>query len=151
MSETDDEIVRRERKIAAAIAGPENVFTYGQESSHTGDGDRVLICFEIGARGSLSKKRAREAADAWLKTVARHPKAHFCPTITGYDFDPRELRDIPEVTKYVCTWAKAAKIFSPSDLPNDIDNQMLAFLTDCGVFPLVSRAINLPFKDWGNA
>jgi hypothetical protein len=40
--------------------------------------------------------------------MARYPKALFLLTFAGYDDDPRELHELPEVCAYARTWAELA-------------------------------------------
>jgi hypothetical protein len=67
--------------------------------------------------------------------LKRHPKASFQISIAGYDDDPRELCDFPEVREYVCRWAKCAGInFETLSTLPFADKGSVAFLAACGVF-----------------
>jgi hypothetical protein len=71
-----------------------------------GDGDRTLIPVTIGIRSDLSKAAAAHCAAMWQEVTARYPKAFFLLNILGYDTDPRELWEFPEVRRYVRRWAR---------------------------------------------
>jgi hypothetical protein len=62
-------------------AGSRQVIGYGADgldaSAPPGDGDRTLIPIHIGARGSLSKQRARVAAKVWREVTQPYPKGAF--------------------------------------------------------------------------
>jgi hypothetical protein len=50
-----------------------------------------MICVEIGARGRLSHKNAKKAAEAWKEARRLNPRAIFTFAINGYDEDPRAI------------------------------------------------------------
>jgi hypothetical protein len=63
----------------------------------------------------------------------------------GYDDDPRELWDIPDVAAYIRLWARLA-ITSESDLYL-LHPQMVPMLAACGCFgPEGKQATRLPKK-----
>jgi len=117
-----------------------------------GDGDRMMAPFTMGTRDALTKGEARFAAKFWRKFTARYPKAIFMLTILGYDADPRELHEFPEVCRYVRWWARFAGMddpvvadrwvgtgegrldppLSPEDYPGPTAG--VGFLAGCGVF-----------------
>jgi hypothetical protein len=100
-----------------------------------GDGEGILVEMTIGARGSLTRSFAKAAAKAWRETLKRHPKAMFGLNIAGYDDDPRELVDFPEVRRYVRAWAKLAGVsFETLDTTPFATEGDIAFLAACGVF-----------------
>jgi len=51
-------------------------------------------------RGQLTRAAARNAAKAWRKATERYPKAVFNISFAGYDDDPRELNEFPDVCSY---------------------------------------------------
>jgi hypothetical protein len=125
---------------ARAVAGKD--FHYaeygGADTGSTaalGDGEGMLVQLTIGARGSLTRSFAKAAAKAWRETLGRHPKATFGLSIAGYDDDPRELVDFPEVRDYVCRWARFAGVtFESLDTISFASEGDVAFLAACGVF-----------------
>jgi hypothetical protein len=119
MSEADD---------VMDVAGPED------DTSHYGDGERVMISFHIGSRGELDWFAAKEYAESWKVFRVRHPKSPVTIFFLGFDTDPREIWDIPECRQYLRWFAKAADINRPSDLPPDIGGQLFSLMGLCGVF-----------------
>ena len=100
-----------------------------------GDGEGVHIELTIGMRGSLARSFAKAAAKTWREMLKRHPKALFGVSIAGYDDDPRELCDFPEVREYVCRWARFAGInFETLNTLPFAEEELVAFLAACGVF-----------------
>ena len=63
--------------------------------------------FTIGTRDELNTRAAGLNAKVWRTALQRHPKACFF-NIAGYDDDPRELWEFPEVCRYVRRWARLA-------------------------------------------
>jgi hypothetical protein len=57
------------------------------------------VIYEAGSRGALSQP-ARRAAE-FAAAVRASPAAELSVTIGGYDSDPRELMDIPEVMAFL--------------------------------------------------
>jgi hypothetical protein len=68
------------------------------------DKHSLVVC-EIGAKGHLSRGDARLAARDWLAVAILKPDIPIGFSIGGYDDDPRELLDIPEVTDFLKIWA----------------------------------------------
>jgi hypothetical protein len=159
MSETDKELVKQDAErvrrglaqINAELGNVMDVAGPGDDTSHHGDGERVLVSFHIGSRGELDWFAVQQYAKSWKTFRARHPKSPVVIFFLGYDMDPREIWDIPECVQYIRWFAKAVDINKPSDLPPDIDGNLFGIMARCGVFPDVTRAINLPFKKWGEA
>jgi hypothetical protein len=159
MSDIDKDLVKQDadrfremaREIADTygnvmdVAGPED------DTSRFGDGERVLVSFHVGSRGELDWFAAQEYARSWKIFRTRHPKSPVVIFFLGYDTDPREIWDIPECVQYLKWFAKTAGINKPSDLPPDIDSNLFGLMARCGVFPDVTRAINLPISQWGKA
>jgi hypothetical protein len=71
-----------------------------------GDGEGVLIPFTVGHRGELAMEDAKRAAEHWRAATARYPKAIFQIVFLGYDEDPREIWEFPEVRRHLRRWAR---------------------------------------------
>jgi hypothetical protein len=132
--------VARLLKTARAVVG-KDFHAAGYDASSVGstaalgDGEGAFVDLTIGIRGSLTRSFAKAAAKAWREMVKRHPKALFRVAIAGYDDDPRELCDFPEVREYVCRWARFAEInFETLSTLPFADEESVAFLAACGVF-----------------
>jgi len=74
------------------------------------DADCDTIVFQYGKRGDLTEKAAQKAGDAWRKVIARYPNAVYILIMPGYDDDPRDLWEFPDVCAYVCLWARFAHL-----------------------------------------
>lgn len=72
--------------------------------------DTALVHLTIGTRGDMTRQAAMDAAEAWRTARKRFPNAALTISIAGYDNDPRELWEIPDVCRYVCRWACGAGI-----------------------------------------
>jgi hypothetical protein len=133
--------LERSIKETAAIPGLKHhsVRTYadlgGSDEVH-GDGEGTLMHLVIWMRGSLKRSTAREAANAYRKTVAQYPKAIIYVTITGYDSDPREIWDIPEARDHIRYWAQYLGLTHSSDelAAPLVESTSLGTLAKCGVF-----------------
>jgi hypothetical protein len=55
---------------------------------------------EIGIKGELNKEHAARAVARLRVLFETMPQARFCLIIGGYDEDPREVWNIPEVAEY---------------------------------------------------
>ena len=113
-----------------------------------GDGEGVFVPMSIGMRGDLTDADAEKAADMWRKATARYPKALYNLMIHGYDDDPRELWEFPEVCAYVRKWAELVGLDDIDEADRwfgscrgrrypPLDGVMassLGFLAGCGVF-----------------
>jgi hypothetical protein len=150
------EMVREEMEKNIALFRqqdvPSEIVGYGRDGVDSGklppgDGGRLFVPISIGARGSLSKQRARDGARAWHEAVRRNPKAFFMISLLGYDEDPREIWEIPEAARYVRWWAKytgmddlktADRFFgTQSAIGNSgisVATSGMGFLMACGVF-----------------
>jgi hypothetical protein len=64
-----------------------------------------MVMFTIGARDDLTPSTCEKAAAAWRTITAENPKAKFVLQVGGFDDDPRELWEFPEVCAYVQRWA----------------------------------------------
>jgi hypothetical protein len=98
--------VRNSARILNGIAGRVDFATPDELDRLSADCDTIL--FQYGKRGDLTEKAAQKAGDAWRKVIARYPNAVYVLAIPGYDDDPRELWEFPDVCEYVCLWARFA-------------------------------------------
>jgi hypothetical protein len=122
---------------------------YDTDTSSFGDGRQTVVAFEIGSRDALTPDKAQRAAQKWRDVVAKHPRACFVLMIPGYDDDPRELWEFPEVTAYVRHFAEAAGIRYVNDVPGsdpEVRGNMAGFLAGCGVFGEDQRRIALRYQ-----
>jgi hypothetical protein len=100
---------RRAGQRMRALGIPTQAISFDDPSDWPdGDGDGALIPVTIGLRGQSTKDEAQVTADMWRTVIARYPKAIFQIVFFGYDDDPRELWEFPDVRRYVRWWAKLA-------------------------------------------
>jgi hypothetical protein len=125
----------------ARAVGGKNFHSAGYDATSVGstaelgDGEGAFVDLTIGVRGQLIRSFAKAAARSWREMVKRHPKALFRISIAGYDDDPRELCDFPEVREYVCRWARFAGItFETLSTVAFAEEESIGFLAACGVF-----------------
>jgi hypothetical protein len=100
-------------------------------------GEQYLIQFAIGARGELTKSYARAAAKAFVEIRRRCPTGLIHPHFLGYDDDPRELWQFPDVCRYARWWTRYAGIsdWRPALAVNWMDpGDTLGLLAVCGAF-----------------
>jgi hypothetical protein len=97
----------------------------------------------IGTRDDLTEQAAQTCGEMWRTAVKRYPKALFVIQMPGYDHDPRELWEIPEVTHYVRRWAYYAgmddiivadRYLGASSAIGQPATAGFGFLAACGVF-----------------
>jgi hypothetical protein len=89
----------------------------------------------IGKRGNLTHGSPKRNARAFREIAVLQPQAELCPSIDGYDDDPRGLWEIPEVRAYLCRWAQFAGLTSSADADElKIEVNMCGVLAKCGVF-----------------
>jgi hypothetical protein len=99
--------------------------------------DVGTIAIELGSRGRLTEHYAREAAGTFRQIRSHHPRVPIALSIGGYDDDPRELWQVPEVCRFVQWWARFAGI---SDWPVAVtipwkrSDRDLFWLAQCGAF-----------------
>ena len=62
----------------------------------------------IGTRDKLNTSAAKRNAKVWREAMQRYQQSYLFFNIAGYDNDPRELWEFPEVCRYVCHWAQLA-------------------------------------------
>jgi hypothetical protein len=67
--------------------------------------NRTAITLVIGVKDRWGDFYCRQAAAAWKHAYSRRP-ASCTVQVSGYDDDPRELWEIPEVRDYVQRWAR---------------------------------------------
>ena len=98
------------------------------------------VMLELGYRdGGLTEEKARTSAQAYRLAHARYPAAKFGLFIAGYDDDPRELWEIPEVAAHVRCWAALAGLTDVASaiaggIENNKDCASVWLLHQCGVF-----------------
>jgi hypothetical protein len=98
--------------------------------------DYAAIFIEIGVAGDLTERAAARAAVAFRLARACSPAASVHFTIGGYDDDPREIFEIPEVREYIRRWARLADVADVSAaMAVPWDQGMLYILAKSGVFP----------------
>ena len=97
-------------------------------------GDQVgaaVIC--IGAVGHLTDERARFAARQW-NIAERRGIEHLLIYVDGYDDDPRELLQIPEVCDYLKLFVRHAGLTIEKATKLIPNNQGCGVLAACGAF-----------------
>jgi len=98
----------------------------------------TMITMVIGRRDKLTETEAQAAGAMWRKARMKSPQSPIAIMILGYDQDPRELWEFPEVCRYVQWWAAAAGMQHPEavlSLPDPISARFLGgFLASCGVY-----------------
>jgi hypothetical protein len=105
----------------------------------------TFIHLTIGCRGQLTRQNAKEAADAWKQLQQRCPEAPKYISLLGYDDDPREIWEIPKVTRYVRMWAHYAGITEAGEVLDQLGEIGVGFLAACGV-PFEGVEVPLPPK-----
>jgi hypothetical protein len=63
--------------------------------------DPTIIVIEIADRRDMTQARLRQSVNTILAVKSKHPAAQIWLTIDGYDGDPRELFEVPEVRTFV--------------------------------------------------
>ena len=123
---------------AAAKAGLSTDFVsyeHGLESTEAPEG--TLINLTIGTRDELTKRESAAAACAFKEIRRRHPQAPIALIILGYDQDPRELWEFPEVCRYVRRFARSACLGDwriAMSVPWLHESWGIALLAACGAF-----------------
>ena len=74
-----------------------------------------MMMFTIGSRDDLTPSMCEKAAAAWRRITAENSKAKFMLHIGGFDDDPRELWEFPEVCAYAQQWAKLVGLDTPEE------------------------------------
>lgn len=95
------------------------------------------VFMEIGGRDYLTRNDAVKSATAFRLARRRYPKATIAFSISGYDDDPRDLADIPEVAEYMRIWAPLAGLSDwrvAIEVPWEEGMGCLALLQLCSVF-----------------
>ena len=72
----------------------------------------MMMC-TIGSRDDLTPSMCEKAAAAWRTITAENPKAKFMLHIGGFDDDPRELWEFPEVPPTPSRWANSSASTPP--------------------------------------
>jgi hypothetical protein len=88
-------------------------------------------------RGDLTKRTAREMAEGFRKARIRSPQSPVMIEFAGYDDDPRELWQFPEVCRYLKWWSRFAGIGdwqAAAAVPWLDPSWGIGLLVACGVF-----------------
>jgi hypothetical protein len=93
-----------------------------------------FIVFTMGTRDQMTKKEADRLAGAWREASKRFPNSQFYLQIAGYDNDPRDLWEFPEVTRYVRRFARTAGLDSEDAAMKWLESIGVGFFAACGVF-----------------
>jgi hypothetical protein len=72
------------------------------------------LMFVIGEKGDLTQNNAIQAALGVLTACSAYTKANVTISIDGYDDDPRELWEIPEVEQFVLLFVYTLYKVSPT-------------------------------------
>jgi len=91
------------------------------------------VIFQVGRPDALDPYHANGSGEMFRKTIDEHPTVTILLYIPGYDDDPRDLWDIPEVVIYVQQFAIAAKIEDAATLLPRIGEHGVGLLAACGV------------------
>ena len=106
----------------------------------------MFVPLEIGSRGDLTTARVQAVATFFKQIEERAGPGCIYAHLAGYDSDPRELWDIPEVADYVRLWAHLAGLDTNS-APAALHEMSLSLLVACGVSGETAKAsMNLPPK-----
>jgi hypothetical protein len=97
---------RNAGKMMRGSGVPCEVVTYDEAPSRL-DAE-TAVSLTIGIRGDLTKREALRAAQVWMNIRANSPNSPIYVHFLGYDDDPRELHEFPEVMRYLRWWARAA-------------------------------------------
>lgn len=93
----------------------------------------AAVLVEFGSRGDLSDATITEMKDAPRLCVQYYPGRPLLISIGGFDDDPRELWDIPEVADYVRRFAMASGLHDWRTRTFDaLDEQCKGLLVMCG-------------------
>ena len=93
-----------------------------------------LVVVTFGMRGDLTKREADVSAKDWLAQCKHFPNAKFYLQIAGYDDDPRELDEFPEVTRYVRRFARMTGLDDVAAADKWLLPPCIGLLAMCGVF-----------------
>lgn len=98
--------------------------------------DAALVVVELGTKGEFWASRVVRASEAMLTAIGRlQPQQTLALTIGGYEQDPRELPDVPDVVRFLRRVMKHADITSPNHpMVRMLNEETLALLLQCGVF-----------------
>jgi hypothetical protein len=134
--------LNRMKQIAERDHVPLDVFG-ADKLPDTGSDDAGFIVFTMGMRDELTKREADRLARAWCETSKRFPNSQFYLQVAGYDNDPRELWEFPEVTHYVRRFARTAGLDSEEAVTKWLEPIGTGFLAACGVFGEEARQATL--------
>lgn len=99
--------------------------------------DAQTLIYLMMARGDLTKRNARQTAEAFRHARARSPQSPVCLSFLGYDQDPREVWQFPEVRRFLRWWARFAGIGewqAAAAVPWLDPSWGVGLLAACGVF-----------------
>jgi hypothetical protein len=96
--------------------------------------DIGLIWILIGSRDELNKAAAKRMGDLWRKATQHYPCAAFLFFMFGFDEDPREMWEIPDVAHYVRQWARFAGM-------DDLDAALHWFGRNSHAYPILQEMI----------
>lgn len=95
--------------------------------------DKIVI--QAGEPGRLDTYHAYKTIAATRLAMKRYPDAQVEWWVPGYDDDPRELWDVPEVARHIRLCAEGMGFTDAYDLPlSRLTGNMLALLVKCGTF-----------------
>jgi hypothetical protein len=92
------------------------------------------IIVEIGARGQLVAEWAEDAARATVLALRVVAPGRLSWAIGGYDDEPRELWEIPEVAAHVRLVAELVGITDGHNVPDAFSEETIAILALCGTW-----------------
>jgi hypothetical protein len=136
----------RDRALRGDPGIPQSTCEYDEHGTLGGEfPPGALVSLEIGQRGNLNNRMAVEAAAATFRNIAKRTSPGLIYVfLVGYDQDPRELWDIPEVAEYVRLWARLAELDLES-ATTILESHAVSFLAACGCFgEEAKRAVNCP-------
>jgi hypothetical protein len=132
-----EEDMRNVKRAAIKAGFPVDYISYEHGLEPTEVPEGTLINHTIGTRDALTKRDADAAAQAFRELRRRHPQALIALSILGYDQDPRELWEFPEVCRYVRRFARSAGLSDwrvALEVPWVDASWGIGFLAGCGVF-----------------
>lgn len=98
--------------------------------------DYAAFVIQAGAPGALDEAHARETADATVIARQNFPKAQISWWVDGYDDDPRELWQIPEVAAQIRRCARLVGWVDGFTLPREaLAPHLIVLLVKCNCFP----------------
>jgi hypothetical protein len=133
MAEAD---FRKSIRAARKIGMPQSFVSSLEEVGTTPLDARTAISL-LTMRDALTKRDARQMAEMFRKARARSPQSPVALTFAGFDDDPRELWQFPEVCRYLRWWVRFAELPRWEDaqaVPWVDPSWGIALLLACGVY-----------------